>query len=77
MGESLRAGRLSKALDQVLTDDVASMFKDLGIDPVGLIKHVLIVINTFRRMKKTSFRAAPDEIQGTPSFMIGGRKVVG
>ena len=66
-----------KALDQVLTDDVVgTMFTDLGIDPVAY-KTCFDSNKYFQAYEDDVFRAAPDEIQGTPSFMIGGRKVVG
>lgn len=66
-----------KALDPVLTEPVVGgIFSSLGIDPIAY-KTCFDSNKYFQAYDDDVFRAAPDEIQGTPSFIIGGQKIVG
>jgi protein-disulfide isomerase len=72
-----RQGDYQKAIDPVLTDDVmSSLLKSIGMDPTSY-KECLDSKRHEKIYYDTIYLAAPDEIQGTPSFIINGQKVVG
>lgn len=72
-----RHGDYQKAIDTVLTDDVMrSLMENIGMN----YEEYKQCMNSKRHDKAyydTIDLAAPDEIQGTPSFIINGQKVVG
>lgn len=71
------SGDYQKAIDPVLTDDVlAELFTSISIDKTNY-DTCLVSPETETAYMDDIFLAAPDEIQGTPSFIIGGQKVVG
>jgi protein-disulfide isomerase len=71
------SGDYQKAIDTVITDDVlASINSTAGIEEASF-QSCLADVNTNNAYLKDIELAAPDEIQGTPTFIINGQKVVG
>jgi protein-disulfide isomerase len=70
-------GDYQKAIDTVLTDDVMSgINSSIGIEESSF-QSCLADVNTNNAYLKDIELAAPDDIQGTPTFIINGQKVVG
>ena len=70
-------GDYDKAIEEVLVGEV----RDRLFDQIGLDKAAYTTCVDSKRYEGAYFedllRSGPDEIQGTPSFVIGGQKVVG
>lgn len=70
-------GDYQKAIDPVLTDDVLeSINSGVGIEQ-STFDNCINDVNTNNAYLKDINLAAPDDIQGTPTFVIGGQKIVG
>jgi protein-disulfide isomerase len=70
-------GDYQKAIDTVLTGDVMTgINSSIGIEEASY-QSCLADVNTNNAYLKDIELAAPDEIQGTPTFIINGQKVVG
>jgi len=70
-------GDYQKAIDPVLNDSViGAILKNVGIDK-ATYDSCLANEDTRKAYDADIDLAAPDEIQGTPSFIIGGQKIVG
>lgn len=70
-------GDYQKAIDPVLTDSVmGDLLKNSGINKEAY--DICLASKDTRKVYDDDIDlAAPDEIQGTPSFIIGGQKIVG
>lgn len=72
-----KKGDYQKAIDPVLTDEVmASILSNIGMNKQKY-DTCLEDPETRNAYEADIFEAAPDEIQGTPSFVINGKKIVG
>jgi protein-disulfide isomerase len=72
-----RDGDYQKAIDPVLTDTVMNdLMKGIGMSPEAY-DACMASKKHDKAYNETIKLAAPDEIQGTPSFIINGQKVVG
>lgn len=72
-----RQGDYQKAIDTVLTDVVMNgLMNNIGMNP-DAYKACMDSKKHEKAYYDTIELAAPDEIQGTPSFIINGQKVVG
>ncbi|PJE65191.1 hypothetical protein COU91_03075 [Candidatus Saccharibacteria bacterium CG10_big_fil_rev_8_21_14_0_10_47_8] len=72
-----RQGDYQKAIDTVLTESVMNdLMKNIGMDP-KVYKECMDSKKHDKAYYDTIDLAAPDEIQGTPSFIINGQKIVG
>lgn len=70
-------GDYQKAIDIVLTDEVFNtILDDVKIEKSSFYS-CLVDVNTNNAYLKDIELAAPDGIQGTPSFLIAGQKIVG
>jgi protein-disulfide isomerase len=70
-------GDYQKAIDTVLTDDVFDGILDSVKIEKSSFYTCLADVNTNNAYLKDIELAAPDGIQGTPTFIIGGQKIIG
>lgn len=72
-----KGGQYEKAIEDVLTLSVMNeLVASLGMSTAEY-NSCLDTENTRKLFDEALFQSGPDEIQGTPSFIIGGKKIVG